>query len=80
MESRRILIVQGHPDATSDHFCHALARSYREAAVGAGHEVRTLDVSGLDSPSCAASRSGSPGPSRLRSPSRSTRSPGPSTC
>jgi putative NADPH-quinone reductase len=50
MESRRILIVQGHPDATSDHFCHALARSYREAAGGAGHEVRTLDVSGLDFP------------------------------
>lgn len=50
MARQRILIVQGHPDAAADHFCHALARSYEEAAVAAGHEVQTVQVSGLDFP------------------------------
>jgi putative NADPH-quinone reductase len=50
MTFRRILIIQGHPDSTSDHFCHALARSYRDGAVVEGHEVRTIDVSRLDFP------------------------------
>jgi len=50
MTFRRILIIQGHPDSSSDHFCHALARSYRDGAAAEGHEVRTLDVSRLDFP------------------------------
>ena len=40
----RIAIIQGHPDATSRHLCHALADAYAEGAREAGAEVRMLDV------------------------------------
>jgi putative NADPH-quinone reductase len=46
--SKRILILQGHPDTSALHFCHALAQSYAEGAREAGHEVRTLDIARLD--------------------------------
>lgn len=49
-EPRRILVVQGHPDAAGGHLCHALADTYAEAARGAGHEVRRVDVARLDFP------------------------------
>jgi len=48
--SRRITIVQGHPDATARHLLHALADAYAEAATNAGHEVRRIDVGALDFP------------------------------
>ncbi len=47
---RRILLIQGHPDATRAHLCHALADAYAEGAREAGHEVRTVDVGRLDVP------------------------------
>jgi putative NADPH-quinone reductase len=47
---RRILIVQGHPDAASPHFGPALAAAYAEGARAAGHEVRVITVSELDFP------------------------------
>nr|WP_316642786.1 NAD(P)H-dependent oxidoreductase [uncultured Roseateles sp.] len=47
---KRILIIQGHPDALAPHFCHALAQAYREGAEQAGHSVRVLDVAALDFP------------------------------
>lgn len=50
MPAQRILIIQGHPDATQRHLCHALAEAYADGALGAGHEVRTIDVSRLDFP------------------------------
>ena len=37
--SRRILLIQGHPDATRAHLCHALADAYAEGAREAGHLV-----------------------------------------
>jgi putative NADPH-quinone reductase len=46
----RILIIQGHPDQSELHLCHALARAYVEGAEAAGHEVRIVDVAGLDFP------------------------------
>ncbi len=46
----RILIVQGHPDATTRHLGHALAEAYAEGARGAGHEVREVEVAKLDFP------------------------------
>ena len=46
--SKRILVVQGHPDASQPHLCHALARAYGEGALAAGHEVRVVDVASLD--------------------------------
>ncbi|RPH46277.1 MAG: flavodoxin family protein [Burkholderiales bacterium] len=48
--TRRILILQGHPDATLPHLGHALADAYAEGAAAAGHEVRRIDVAALDVP------------------------------
>lgn len=45
-----ILLIQGHPDHLQPHFCHALADAYAEGAMGAGHEVRRVDVAALDFP------------------------------
>ena len=50
MTSRRILIIQGHPDRDGDHFCHALGDRYDAGARAAGHEVRRVDVARLDFP------------------------------
>jgi len=47
---RRILVLQGHPDSSRDHFCHALADRYVEGASSAGHSVRTVEIAGLDFP------------------------------
>jgi putative NADPH-quinone reductase len=48
--SKRILIIQGHPDASQPHLCHALAASYIVGAQSAGHSVRHVDVAELDFP------------------------------
>ena len=48
--NRKILILQGHPDATASHLCHALADSYAAGAREAGHEVRTLDIARFEFP------------------------------
>jgi putative NADPH-quinone reductase len=48
--SRRIAIIQGHPDPAGGHLGHALAEAYAQAARQAGHEVRTIDVAHLDFP------------------------------
>lgn len=45
---RRIAVIDGHPDGSSDRLCHALAGSYAEGAAEAGHEVRTIRVAELD--------------------------------
>lgn len=46
--SRRILIINGHPDASPERFCAALTASYRDGAERAGHEVRSVQVALLD--------------------------------
>jgi putative NADPH-quinone reductase len=48
--ANRILLIQGHPDCSQPHLCHALADAYLQGAQEAGHEVRTLDVARLDFP------------------------------
>jgi putative NADPH-quinone reductase len=50
MSSKRILIIQGHPDGVVSHLCHALAASYASGAHDAGHVVRWVQVSELDFP------------------------------
>ena len=50
MDMKRVLLVQGHPDATERHLCHALEDAYAEGALQAGHEVRRLTVATLDFP------------------------------
>ena len=48
--SKRILIIQGHPDASQPHLCHALASSYNVGAQSAGHSVKHVNVAELDFP------------------------------
>ncbi|MDP1630349.1 MAG: NAD(P)H-dependent oxidoreductase [Caulobacter sp.] len=48
--SRRILILNGHPDPSPDRFCGALATAYGDGARQAGHEVRRLDLGSMDFP------------------------------
>ncbi|HET9645882.1 MAG TPA: NAD(P)H-dependent oxidoreductase [Burkholderiaceae bacterium] len=48
--AKRILIIQGHPDPTSSHFCHALSQAYTDAARDAGHAVQHVEVATLDFP------------------------------
>jgi putative NADPH-quinone reductase len=48
--ARRILIIQGHPDAGRPHFGLALAKAYAEGAASAWHEVRTVTPAELDFP------------------------------
>ncbi|RYF39124.1 MAG: flavodoxin family protein [Comamonadaceae bacterium] len=50
MKSRNILIIQGHPDPGPPRLCHALADSYAEGALDAGHAVRWCHAARLDFP------------------------------
>jgi hypothetical protein len=42
--AKRILIIDGHPDADRGRLCHALADTYAKSAGDAGSEVRLLTV------------------------------------
>ena len=46
--TQRIAIIQGHPDASTAHLCHALAAAYGDSARSAGHEIRKVDVAAMD--------------------------------
>ncbi|HUG72708.1 MAG TPA: NAD(P)H-dependent oxidoreductase [Steroidobacteraceae bacterium] len=48
--ARRIVIIDGHPDATAKRYIHALAKAYEKGAVEAGHEVRMIRVATLGIP------------------------------
>jgi putative NADPH-quinone reductase len=50
VSTRRILLIQGHPDPKGGHLCHALAQSYADGAHAAGHELRTIDAAQIDFP------------------------------
>jgi putative NADPH-quinone reductase len=43
----KICIIQGHPHLGGNHLCHALAESYRQGAIAAGHQVEVIDIAGL---------------------------------
>lgn len=47
---KHILLIQGHPDCSKKHFCHALEESYAKGAMASGHEIQQIDVSKLDFP------------------------------
>ena len=40
--TRRIAIIQGHPDPAGHHLLHAMADAYAEGATVAGHEARRI--------------------------------------
>lgn len=44
----KVLILNGHPDAKGKNLCHALAEAYGDGARSSGHDVRRIDVAGLD--------------------------------
>jgi putative NADPH-quinone reductase len=48
--NKRILLIQGHPDTSSERLCANLLNAYCEGATLAGHEVRVLNVGELDFP------------------------------
>ncbi len=48
--TKRIVIIQGHPDPAGHHLLNAMADAYGEAAALAGHEVRRVEVARLDFP------------------------------
>lgn len=48
--TRRIAILQGHPDASGNHLLNAMADAYAEGATSSGHEVRRIEVAKLDFP------------------------------
>lgn len=47
---KNILLIQGHPDSSQRHWCHALEDAYLKGASAAGHEIRRIDVAKLDFP------------------------------
>jgi putative NADPH-quinone reductase len=46
--AKHIAIIQGHPDFTVRHFCHALADEYAKGAEDGGHDVMRVDVATLE--------------------------------
>jgi putative NADPH-quinone reductase len=47
---KRILVIQGHPDGSEPHLCHALAASYANGAADAGHPLRQINLAEIDFP------------------------------
>lgn len=47
---KHILLIQGHPDASQGHLCHALEDAYVVGATAAGHEIQRIRVATLDFP------------------------------
>jgi len=46
----KITVVQGHPDGSRVHLCHALANAYCRGARGAKHSIRVVDLGKLEFP------------------------------
>ncbi|NCP11776.1 MAG: NAD(P)H-dependent oxidoreductase [Sphingomonadales bacterium] len=48
--SKKVLIVDGHPDPDRGRFVHALADAYADGATLGGHAVRRVDLATIDVP------------------------------
>lgn len=48
--TRRILVINGHPDPDKERFCAALCAAYVAGAASRGHEIRRVEVGALDFP------------------------------
>lgn len=48
--TKRIAIIQGHPDTAPDRFCRQFAKAYANSAQKSGHKVETIDVATLKFP------------------------------
>ena len=49
-QRRNVLIIQGHPDPSETHLCHALADQYASGAREAGFNFRALSIATLGFP------------------------------
>jgi hypothetical protein len=56
--TRRVAIIQGHPDPAGHHLLHAIADAYAEGPAVAGYEVRHIEVAKLEFPLSAPFRQG----------------------
>lgn len=52
--SRKICIIDGHPDGEARRLIHALCNAYADGAAGAGHIVTRINVCDLDFPLLAS--------------------------
>ncbi|WP_439520156.1 NAD(P)H-dependent oxidoreductase [Hydrogenophaga sp.] len=50
LAARRILLIEGHPDAQGPHLNRTLADAYAEGAMAGGHGVRRVVVGAIDFP------------------------------
>lgn len=50
MTTKHISIIQGHPDPSSNRFCHALAKAYIKGAKSSGHTVKIIDIAQIEFP------------------------------
>jgi putative NADPH-quinone reductase len=48
--SRRVLLIEGHPESRGHHLNHLLVEAYAGGANAAGHQVRRVAVGALDFP------------------------------
>jgi putative NADPH-quinone reductase len=50
MDTKRIAIIQGHPNPEGNRYCHALAQAYIKGAEYAGHNVAVIDTANIEFP------------------------------
>jgi len=48
--SKAIATIQGHPDPSGGHFCHALAQAYAEGARDENHTIHDIHVARIEFP------------------------------
>ena len=46
-KTKRIAIIQGHPDQENQHYCHAIENAYKQGATDVGHIVLTVNAASL---------------------------------
>ena len=47
---KRVLILQGHPDSSKQHFCHAISNAYKNGARNSNYDVRVINIAQLKYP------------------------------
>jgi putative NADPH-quinone reductase len=48
--SKRILVINGHPDRRKHHLCTSMVEAYIEGASAAGHTIHRIDLAGFSFP------------------------------
>lgn len=48
--TKRVVVIQGHPDPAGNHLLNLMADAYVESATTAGHSVRRIEVAKLEFP------------------------------